>query len=177
MGGRVDQLKFLYPVVRDFFETMRVHGKHIDAVDLEEYLQHTMQRYINEPSKPGVAEAVEGTPMERRVEVVKKELARLRDPMSSAKVHENRQQQLMRFCGARLRMPQRLTTLNLNEERARWIATLQSYDRLLWEAMRPEFLQDLVANPEEFVDGIGDLVVIHADQVPCWLRIGSQKQL
>ena len=32
-------------------------------------------------------------------------------------------QQLMRFCGARLRTPQRLTCLTLNEERARWRTT------------------------------------------------------
>ncbi len=41
-GGRKDKLRFLFPVVKDVFETMRVHGKHIDAVDLEEYLQHTL---------------------------------------------------------------------------------------------------------------------------------------
>ena len=176
-GGRVDKLKFLYPVVKDFFETMRVHGKYIDAVDLEEYLQHTMKRYIDEASKPGVAEAVRGTPIERRVEVVKTELARLRDPKASASVHQHRQEQLMRCCGARLRTPQRLTTLTMSEERSRWQCTLQAYDRLLWEAMRPKYLADQVVDPEAFVDGIEDAVVIHADQVPCWLRIGSQKQL
>ena len=32
-------------------------------------------------------------------------------------------------------------------------------------------------DPEEFVAEIEDVVVCHADQVPCWLRIGSQKQL
>ena len=32
-------------------------------------------------------------------------------------------------------------------------------------------------DPEAFVAGIEDVVVCHSDQVPCWLRIGSQKQL
>ena len=176
-GGRQDKLSFLYPIVKDFFESMRVHGKYIDAVDLEEYLQHTMQRYLDEASKPGVAEAVEGTKWQSRVELVQRELERLRDSKSSRKVHENRQGQLMRYCGARLRRPQRLTTLSLIEERGRWQCTLQGYDRLLWEAMRPECLQDLVVNPQAFVEGIEEAVVIHADQVPCWLRIGSQTQL
>ena len=54
---------------------------------------------------------------------------------------------------------------------------MQGYDRLLWEAMRPEFLEDTVVNPKAFVDGIEDTVVIHADQVPCWLKIGSLRQL
>ena len=42
--GRKDELRFLYPVVKDFFELMRGHGKYVDAEDLEEHLQHTMQR-------------------------------------------------------------------------------------------------------------------------------------
>ena len=48
-----------------------VHGKYIGAVDLEEYLQHAMQRYIDESSREGVAEAIRGTPLEKRLEVVK----------------------------------------------------------------------------------------------------------
>jgi len=183
-AGRVDKLRFLYPLVRDFFETMRQHGKYIDAVDLEDYLRHCMQKYLDEASKPGVAQAIEDAQMgsmaakcAARVEAAKRELERLRNPKSRDKVHENRQQQLMRFCGARLRRPQRLTTLTLNEERGRWQCTLQAYDRLLWEAMRPEFLQEKVLDPEKFVAEIEDVVVCHADQVPCWLRIGSQKQL
>ena len=176
-GGRKDKLRFLYPVVKDFFETMRVHGKYIDAMDLEEYLMHTMQRYLDEAAKLGVKEAVEGAKIQSRLEVVETELARLRGPKSTRNVHQNRQEQLMRFCGARLRTPQRLTTLTIREEKARWGATLQGYDRLLWEAMRPELLEERVVNPEAFVAGLEDAVVIHADQVLCWLRIGMQKQL
>ena len=54
---------------------------------------------------------------------------------------------------------------------------MQAYDRLLWEAMRPEELEERLVDPEAFVDGIEDAFVIHADQVPMWLRLGSQKQL
>ena len=31
--------------------------------------------------------------------------------------------------------------------------------------------------PGKFVEGIEDTVVIHADQVPCWLRTGTLRQL
>ena len=123
-GGRVDKLRFLYPLVKDFFETMRQHGKYIDSVDLEDYLRHCMQKYLDEASKPGVAQAIEDAPLGSlaakcvaRVEVVKRELERMKDAKASDKVHEHRQQQLMRFCGARLRNPQRLTTLTLSEEK------------------------------------------------------------
>ena len=73
--------------------------------------------------------------------------------------------------------PQRVTTLSLNEEHGRWQCTLQSFDLLLWEAMRPELLDKKVVDPEEFVKGTEDLVECHWDQVPIWLRIRSHKQL
>ena len=76
-----------------------------------------------------------------------------------------------------MRTPPRLTVLSIEEERSRWMSTLQAYDRLLWDAMRSEFLQDQVFDPDAFVRGVEDLVVCHCDQVPVWLRIGSQKQL
>ena len=176
-GGRKDKLRFLYPVVKDFFETMRMHGKYIDSVDLEEYLQHTMARYLDVAANPVVAGAVEGTKIEQRLRFIEAELAKLRNPKTTIFVHQHRQQQLMRFCGARLRTPQRLTVLTMKEEKARWRSTLQAYDRLLWEAVRPEYLRDRVVDPQAFVAGIEDAVVIHADQVPVWLRIGSQRQL
>ena len=77
MGGRKDKLRFLYPVVKDFFETMRVHGKYVDAVDLEEYLQHTMQRYLDEADKPGVSQSIEGSKIESRVEFVRSQLKKI----------------------------------------------------------------------------------------------------
>ena len=68
-------------------------------------MQHAMQRYVDEASKPDVAEAVENTAIASRVEFVKDEVARLRVPKASDKVHENRQQQAMNLCGARLKRP------------------------------------------------------------------------
>ena len=156
-AGRKDRLRFLYPVVKGFFELMRVHGKYIDPEDLEEYLQHTMQRYLDEAAKPEVAAAIEkGSRLEKRLEFVKQQLAKLRAEETTKRAHEHRQGQLMRFVGARLRTPQRLTVLSLPEERGRWMSTLQGYDRLLWEAMRPEFLQERVVDAEKFVEGIED---------------------
>ena len=35
-GGRKDKLKFLYPIVKDFFEMVRLHGKYIDTNGLED---------------------------------------------------------------------------------------------------------------------------------------------
>ena len=71
-----------------------------------------------------------------------------------------------------------MTTLTLGEEHARWEVSLQAYDRLLWESLRPEeYLQDQLACTQDWLEGIEDTVVCHCDQVPMWLRIGSLKQL
>jgi hypothetical protein len=103
-GGRIDKLRFLYPLVKDFFETMRQYGKYNDVVDLEDYLRHCMRKYLDEASKPGVAQASEDAPLgsmagkcAARVEAVKLELERLKDAKLSDKMHEHRQQQLIRL--------------------------------------------------------------------------------
>ena len=136
-----------------------------------------MQRYLDEGAKLGVEVAAQGSQLEKHLELVKEEPKRLRDTKTTRWAHENRQNQLMKFCGARLRTPQRLTTLTLTQELARWRCTLQAYDRQLWEAMRPEHLNDKVIDFEAFVANVEDTVVIHADQVPCWLKVGSLQQL
>ena len=47
-GGRRDDLDFLYPLVRDWFEEMRLHGKYVDAKSLLEHMMHMMRRYLEE---------------------------------------------------------------------------------------------------------------------------------
>ena len=59
--------------------------------------------------------------------------------------------------------------LSLSEERGRWLTTLQAYDLMLFESMCPEKLKNLVIDPEKFVAGIEDLVIVHCDQVPVWI--------
>ena len=173
-GGRKDHLAFLYPLVKDFFETMRLYGKYVDAVDLQENLMAVMRRYVNEAEKPGMQEKLQPLQIVR-LDHVRSELERLSNVRMRAAKH--RQEQLLRFCDARVRRPQRLVQLTLSEERGRWQTTLMSYDRLLWEAMRPEFLKERLVDPEAFVAGIEDLVVCHCDQVPVWLRMGAARQL
>ena len=50
-GGRKDRLRFLYPLVKEYFEGMRGHAKYIDAQDLEDHLMLCMQRYLDEAGK------------------------------------------------------------------------------------------------------------------------------
>ena len=78
MGGRQDKLRWLYPLVKDYFEEMRLHGKYVDPVDLEEHLLSLMQMYLTEAAKPEVKMSM-STESAARVEVVRKELDRLKD--------------------------------------------------------------------------------------------------
>ena len=102
-ADRKDTLRFVYPIVEQFYETMGLYGKQVDVVDLEDYLQLIMQRYIDEAQKPDVVEAIEHTTaLGKRFEVVKEELLGLKDSKMSAKVHEDRQQALTKLCGGPL---------------------------------------------------------------------------
>ena len=84
----------------------------------------------------------------------------------------------MRFCECRLRKPQRLTVLTIEEERMRWVSSLMSYDCLLWESMRPEeFLKGQLVDIEAWLREIAETVICHCDQVPMWLRVGSLRHL
>lgn len=175
-GGRRDYLEFLYPLVRDWFEEMRLHGKYVDARSLLEHFMHVMTRYLEEADKPEVM--LEAKPEDKsRVQHVRSELERLRDPQSSKEVSRHRENKLMNVCHARLRTPQRLTKLTLAEEEGRWRTTLMAYDRIMWEAMRAEQLKDRVVDPKRFVEQVKDTVICHCDQVPIWLKVGSMRQL
>ena len=74
-AGNKDHVSFLYPVVKDFFEGMRLHGKHIDNTDLEDHLLLTMQRYQDAADK--VDEAAWTPEAASRIKVVRHELIRL----------------------------------------------------------------------------------------------------
>ena len=118
-AGRKDELQFLYPLVRDYFQCMREHAKYIDAVDLEEHLQLQMVRFIEKAEELEARGEVVSERSKKRVVKLREELGRLRDPRTKKSVHQNRQSQLMRFCDARLRKPQRLARLSLGEEKVR----------------------------------------------------------
>ena len=117
-GGRQDPLKWMYPLGQAFFEEMRLYGKYVDACDLEDHLMSIMDAYVAEGAKPEVQPST-GPEALARVELLEKELAEMRNPLTKKSVHEWRPMQLMRFCECRLRKPQRLTMLTIEEEHMR----------------------------------------------------------
>ena len=91
---------------------MRLYGKYVDACDLEDHLMSIMDAYVAEGAKPEVQQSTSPEAL-ARVELLEKELAKMRNPLTKKSVHEWRQMQLMRFCECRLRKPQGLTVLTL----------------------------------------------------------------
>ena len=174
-GGRKDELEFLYPLVKEWFDEMRVHGRFVNKISLLEHFLHVLEKFIRDADKRSYDEA---TPSERAVLYkAKAELAKLTSAHLTHSARDHREKVLMRVVEARLRAPQRLVKLSLTEERGRWLTTLQAYDLMLYESMCPEKLRKLLADPERFVAGIEDLVIVHCDQIPVWIKIGAMKQL
>ena len=52
---------------------------------------------------------------------------------------------------------------------------MKGFDRVLWEAMRPELLKGKVLNPDAFVEGVEGLAVAHCDQIPNVVEVGRDE--
>ena len=111
----------------------------MSASCLLDHLTHVMSTYLAEVDKLDVVEASKSE-TKMRIHKVRAEVAKLSDVYTTSSARDHREKQLMRFCQARLRVPQRLTKLTLIEERGRWLTTLHAYDRVLFEAMDEDFL-------------------------------------
>ena len=46
MEGRRIRLPLLYPLVKEYFEEMRLHGKYVDALDLEDYFVSVGEKWV-----------------------------------------------------------------------------------------------------------------------------------
>ncbi|CAE7717348.1 unnamed protein product [Symbiodinium sp. CCMP2592] len=92
---------------------------------------------------------------------------------------KNRLRQLLLDVGAKNLQPDLKTKLSESEEMVSAKLTYQSLDRTLWTACFAP-LEDLatrVAKPSEFREHVSDLVVICSDQIPLWVKSGSEREL
>ena len=120
-AGRKVRLKFLYPLVREWFDDQRAHGFFVSPEDLVRRFDCVVRTYeekANELVESGVA-------------LDEQETMRLAWSVEFVRKYENRigrsferyyAEQLMRACGAVLRTPQRLTKLSQMEEMMRWVS-------------------------------------------------------
>ena len=88
-------------------------------------------------------------------------------------------EQLLKFMNARLFKPQRLASLNYEEEERR---ALRGWWRFDWKLNLACFrslkeLGKLVRKPKLFRENVRDLVIFMSDQIPMWLKLKPGKQV
>ncbi len=84
---------------------------------------------------------------------------------------------LLTFSGARCKLPQRVSILSMQEERARAKLSWESFDAKLEMCAfgSEELLSKFVADSESFVLHRSMTSVLFADQIPVWIRLGSER--
>ena len=167
-AGFQQQLNFLYPCVKQWFEGMRNAGHWVDKSDLVMELHRRCEIYL--PKMKAKAENEKLTVLElSRVDIVTKR-------MKSFQIEHGRDylvRQLQKYLGARLWKPQRLVSLTFEQERGRTEATWMHYDDCLWNLATCDrsFLDRRCAVPEQMIENMSDAVLLFSDQIPIWLKI------
>lgn len=82
----------------------------------------------------------------------------------------------MHFLDAKLLKPDLVTK---QEEQVRAQLTWQALDHMLWKAVFGPVsgLQGLVCDPEAFRNSVENLTLIFSDQIPLWIKMGSEREV
>ena len=150
-------------------QAMRMFGKYVSKDDPALRLKKVLNEHLSDPQ---IREREGDTPLYKAVH---KSLLSL----DTANGLRWRSGAVNKFNGARMRKPQRVVQLTVQQERDRWQQTLSNYDRLIYDCLRQERLGTRIVEDqkESFVANASDMVVCHCDQVPMWLRLGTMRQL
>ncbi len=84
---------------------------------------------------------------------------------------------LLTFSGARCKLPQRVSMLSMQEKRARAKLSWESFDAKLELCAfgSAKLLSQFIADSESFVLHRSMTPVLFADQIPVWIRLGSER--
>ena len=175
-GGRKAPLRFLYELVKQWFENKRMNGRLVLPADLFERLRLCADKYVEKakalqedrPLKPVDA---------ARLRVCEEKKKALSEPAAYTRKWFERE--LMRYCDAHLRQPQRIVPLSLEQERMRCYYSWQSFDEVMWYALGndPAWLAEHVAEPETWMKNLPETVILMSDQIPFWVKCGVRKAL
>eukprot|EP00438_Fugacium_kawagutii_P020145 Skav209767 [mRNA] locus=scaffold9:337523:341960:- [translate_table: standard] len=173
-GGQKLEFPQMYEKVKAWVETERSHGhtvlkRHI-AWKYEECLQkeHVV---LNEKVEAGNATVHEKLALEK----AKKQLKALENPKNQNK----RAEHLMRWMGARQLVPNLKTTITEVEQEVRACLTWQYHDSQMHRmaAKKDEDMSQLFARPEEAKANMSKAVLGFSDQIPLWVKMGSEKEI
>ncbi|CAE7473009.1 unnamed protein product [Symbiodinium sp. CCMP2592] len=175
-AGRKPEFASVKKALRSWFEESRAHGHSVKKRHLLSQWQFLLTRELLRlrSTKEASADAFERAGLDQKICEGEKQL------QSAAKDSgKNRLRQLLLDVDAKNLQPDLKTKLSESEEQVSAKLTYQALDRTLWTAcFSPlEELGNRVAKPSEFRDHVSDLVVICSDQIPLWIKSGSEREL
>ncbi|CAE7228958.1 unnamed protein product [Symbiodinium sp. CCMP2592] len=175
-AGRKTEFSAVKAALRTWFEESRAYGHSVKKRHLLSQWQLLLSQELLKlkSAKSACADSFERGRLDQKISEGEKQL------QSAAKDSgKNRLRQLLLDVGAKNLEPDLKTKLSESEEMVSAKLTYQSLDRTLWTACFAP-LEDLatrVAKPSEFRDHVSDLVVICSDQIPLWIKSGSEREL
>ena len=99
--------------------------------------------------------------------------------LKETKFRNNKKQSLVEQCELKALKPDLTTKLSLQEEFVRSVLTWQSFDKTVWKACFAslECLSESVADAAAFRKDVSSMVLLFSDQIPLWVKAGSEKEL
>ena len=178
-AGRKHSFPHLLDELRSWFHEMRSYGNQVLRVDLYNYYIHLFEtertRLRAQLSDPKML-LPQRAPLQLKISEIEKQLS---SQKKSEKAKDSLRCRLERWCSARNMKPHLVTKLSPLEEQSRCHLTWQSFDRALWLAACSDetTLGQHVSKPKQFISERQNLAVLFADQVPLWIKAGSEKEL
>ena len=99
--------------------------------------------------------------------------------LAKKSARDSKKTRLAELCELKALRPDLTTKLSQQEEYVRSVLTWQSFDRTIWKACFAPLaeLEESVADAEGFRKNVKSMIVLFSDQVPLWVKKGSEKQL
>ncbi len=176
-AGRIDELLAFKEKVKAWAEEERSYGHTLTILDLllafKEAALSDMarleQNLLEEEGGPEPGDQARALQLKERLQAL----------TSSPTCLKSYTKDLQRHCTLVCRKPQRVIQRSALEEEARWKATWQEWERMLWLAcVAPvEHLRGLVADAESLVHNRARTVPGFADQAPFWAKLAPPKTL
>ena len=172
-GGNVSKFRSVFSEVKHWFELRRQSGVHCCNLDLWLQFVHTLRK-----RKDTLASLKDKTLADQALLLSITEKEKLID--ANYGIQKERVTAYMtKTFSAKLLKPQRVLSLNMDEEKARYLSTLRMNDFFVYLACfgSEAELGEWVINPQRFIKHRKHLVLSHSDQVAMWMKVNPGKCL
>eukprot|EP00438_Fugacium_kawagutii_P003448 Skav229316 [mRNA] locus=scaffold2616:95961:99953:+ [translate_table: standard] len=173
-GGQKLEFPEVYEKVKNWVEMERSHGHSVLKRHISwKYMEFLRAEHVvlKEKMESGHATNNEKVSYEKSM----KQLQALENPRNQ----EKRAEHLMRWMGAKQLVPNLKTTISEVEQEVRACLTWQYHDSQMHRmaAKRDEDMRQLFARPDEAKANMSKAVLGFSDQIPLWVKMGSEKEI